>query len=42
LLRFDVRHSIGGKPYNLTYEDVTKSGGMLRQMEASVGVGVSF
>jgi hypothetical protein len=42
LLRFDVRHSIGGKPYNLTYEDVTKTGGMLRQLEASFGVGISF
>lgn len=42
LLRLDVRQYIGGKPYNLTYEDITKSGGMLRQLEASFGVGISF
>ena len=42
LVRFDVRQYIGGKPYDLTFEDQLKSGGLLRQLEGSFGVAITF
>ncbi len=42
LVRVDVRQYIGGKPYDLTFEDPVKSGGLVRQLEGSVGVGFMF
>lgn len=42
LIRLDFRDYFGGKPYDLTFEDVTRSGGILRQMEGSVGIAITF
>lgn len=42
LIRLDVRDHLGGKPYDLTFEDPTRSGGILRQFEASAGLSVTF
>lgn len=42
LLRLDVRDYVGGKPYDLEREDVTKMGGLLRVMEASAGISITF
>ncbi len=40
--RIDLREYLTGKPYDLEVQDITKSGGFLRQQEASVGVGITF
>lgn len=42
LLRLDLRDYIGGMPYNLTFKDITAGGGIFRQLEGSVGIGISF
>jgi hypothetical protein len=42
LLRLDVREYIGGKPYDLTFEDPMKTGGLYRQLEASFGISIAF
>lgn len=42
VIRFDFRDQFGGKPYDLRYEDITKSGGILRSMELSAGIGITF
>jgi hypothetical protein len=42
LVRLDVRDYIGGKPYDLTFKDVMKSGGMMHQFEGSFGIGITF
>jgi len=41
--RFDVRDYLGGKPYSqLQFADVTVSGGRIRLLEGSVGLGITF
>jgi opacity protein-like surface antigen len=40
--RFDLREYRTGKPYDLSWEDVTQSGGTIKQQEASVGLGFTF
>jgi hypothetical protein len=42
LLRLDVRDYIGGKPYDLESEDLTKFGGRIRMFEASAGIVITF
>jgi hypothetical protein len=48
LVRFDVRHYIGGKPYDLTFQEpkttgqLPASGGLIRQLEGTVGFGITF
>jgi len=42
LLRFDFRHYIAGKPYNLSYVDSSNSGGTLQQFEGTVGFAITF
>jgi len=42
LARFDVRDYIGGKPYDLTFEDPTRSGGVVRHLELSFGLSLTF
>jgi hypothetical protein len=42
LVRFDFRDCIGGKPYDLTFEDPMYSGGWFRQLEASFGIAIGF
>jgi hypothetical protein len=42
LIRADFRDYIGGKPYDLTFQDVTHSGGILHQLEASFGIAITF
>ncbi len=42
VIRLDFRDHFGGKPYDLKYEDPMKSGGILRSMELSAGVGFTF
>jgi hypothetical protein len=42
LMRFDFRDYIGGKPYDLTFKDETKSGGIFRQWEGSIGLAITF
>lgn len=42
LLRVDVRDYVAGKPYDLEREDITKMGGLLRMMEASAGISITF
>lgn len=42
LVRFDFRDCIGGKPYDLTFEDPMHSGGWFRQLQASFGIAISF
>jgi len=40
--RIDVRDYIGGKPYDLSYADTQKSGGLLQTLEGSVGFSITF
>jgi hypothetical protein len=42
LFRIDARDYIHGKPYDLTYEDITRSGGIFRQQEYSAGFAIGF
>ena len=50
LVRADFRHAIGGKPYDLRFAETSsttgipssKSGGMIGQLEGSVGIGITF
>ncbi len=43
LFRADFRHCLGGKPYDLEYADETKfSGGILQQLEGSIGLSIGF
>lgn len=42
LARLDVRESISGKPYNLTFADLTVGSGILRQQQAAFGLGFTF
>lgn len=42
LVRWDFRDYVGGKPYNLTFEDPSKSGGVLHQWELSMGLAITF
>lgn len=42
LIRLDVREYMGGRPYDLKRENERDSGGRLRQLEASVGIGITF
>ncbi|HEX8984375.1 MAG TPA: hypothetical protein VF767_03050 [Bryobacteraceae bacterium] len=42
LFRLDLREYIGGKPYGLSYVDSTKSGGTLKQYEATAGFAITF
>lgn len=42
LIRMDFRHYIGGRPYDLTREDERNTGGMLQQLEGSVGFAITF
>jgi hypothetical protein len=43
LIRADIRHYLGGKPYDLTFKDETKfSGGILQQFEGSLGLSIGF
>jgi hypothetical protein len=42
LVRFDFRDYLGGKPYDLTFADQTKGGGIFRQWEGSVGLAITF
>ncbi len=40
--RLDARDYWTGKPYDLSFKDVTRGGGSGRQQEASVGIGFTF
>ena len=42
LVRFDFRDYIGGKPYDLMFQDEMKSGGLFRQWEGSIGLTITF
>jgi hypothetical protein len=42
VIRLDFRDHLGGKPYDLKFEDPMKSGGILRSMELSAGIGFTF
>jgi hypothetical protein len=43
LFRADFRHCFGGKPYDLQYKDETQfSGGILQQLQGSVGISIGF
>jgi len=42
VIRLDFRDHFGGKPYDLTFDDPARSGGILRSMELSAGVGITF
>jgi hypothetical protein len=43
LIRADFRHFFGGTPYGLKFKDETKlSGGILQQLEGSVGLSIGF
>lgn len=42
LLRLDMRDHIGGKPFDLEFEEFSKTGGIMRQQEYSAGVGLTF
>jgi hypothetical protein len=42
LIRGDVRDYIGGKPYDLTFADATRSGGSVHTYEFSFGAGFTF
>lgn len=42
LFRIDARDYIHGKPYDLSYEDITRSGGLFRQQEYSAGFVIGF
>jgi hypothetical protein len=40
--RLDVRDYIGGKPYDLSFVNTTRSGGLLQTLEGSVGFSITF
>ncbi len=41
--RLDIRDYLGGKPYGqLNFSDVQKAGGLMRILEGSVGLGITF
>lgn len=43
LIRADIRHYLGGKPYDLPFKDETKfSGGLLQQFEGALGLSIGF
>jgi len=42
LLRVDFRDFFGGKPYDLRFEEITRTGGIVRHMEFSVGFSLAF
>jgi hypothetical protein len=42
LFRFDWRHFIGGKPYDLEYADFRVTGGLIGTMTASAGLSITF
>jgi len=42
LVRADFRHYLGGKPFNLTFPDQAKSGGIHHMMEFSFGAAFMF
>jgi hypothetical protein len=42
LIRFDFRHYLGGKPYDLEFEEFGKTGGLLGTLEGSVGFAITF
>ena len=42
LVRLDLRDNFSGKPYRLQFVDVLSSGGLVRQQQASVGIGITF
>ncbi len=42
LLRLDIRDYIGGKPYDLSFVDSTRSGGKIHQYEGAVGFAITF
>jgi hypothetical protein len=50
LLRADFKHYIGGKPYDLRFDETTSvtgvpssnSGGTIGQFEGAVGIGITF
>ena len=41
-VRLDFRDYIGGKPYDLPFQDPTKSGGILHELEGSLGLSFAF
>ena len=41
-LRLDARDFIGGKPYDLTFEEFGKLGGRFRHFEGTAGIGITF
>jgi len=42
LLRADFRHYFGGRPYDLTFEDQTRFGGIYKSLEGSAGIVIGF
>jgi hypothetical protein len=42
MARLDVRQYLNGKPYDLSFEDLTRTGGRLKHFEATVGLGITF
>ncbi len=42
VIRLDVRDYFSGKPYDLKFSDDKLGGGLIRQFEASVSVGITF
>ena len=42
IIRIDVRDAMGGSPYNLKFEQDTKFGSRIRQLEATVGLSIGF
>jgi hypothetical protein len=42
VVRFDFRDYLGGKPYQLTFANEGNSGGLVHQLEGTVGFGISF
>jgi len=41
-VRLDARDYWTGKPYDLSFKDPIRTGGLLRQQEASIGFGLTF
>jgi len=42
LVRLDLRDNFTGKPYGLQFVDIRAAGGLVRQQQASVGIGITF
>ena len=42
LLRIDARHSLGGRPYGLTFRDATKADKLFQQIELTAGFSITF